>query len=126
MGGATKRPHILRQDQRGQNIPYPGHQIGPQASGLIVFNEALQTPMTHGSDNHLLLVYGITVHFASALSPIELSYRPSSSLVSCPRRITNCLCQRAPRRGLIFSSTFLTLTVNEKYVHGVHLPWDRG
>ncbi len=40
-----------------------------QASGLIVSYEALQTPVAHGSDNHLLLLCGVAVHIASFLSP---------------------------------------------------------
>ena len=74
----TPKPaHIFRQNQRGQDIAYPLHQVGPQAFGLIVFYEALQTPVAHGSDNHLLLVYGITVHIARVLSPVLLLYPPS-------------------------------------------------
>ena len=44
------------------------------------------------------------------------------TLYPCPWRITNCLCQSAPLRGLIFSSTMLTLSSHEEYVHGFHLP----
>lgn len=60
-----ERLHILGNNQRRQDIPYPVHQIGPEAFGLIVFNEALKPPVAHGSDNHLLPVYGITVRVAS-------------------------------------------------------------
>ena len=37
-------------------------------------------------------------------------------------RITNCLCQSAPPRDLIFSSTMLTLSSHEEYFHGFQLP----
>ena len=62
--GGPKRAHILSQNERGQYIPYPRDQIGPNASGLIIFNEALQASMTHGTDNHLFIVYGKAVHIA--------------------------------------------------------------
>ncbi len=58
--------HILSDNQRRQDIADPVHQIGPEALGLIVLDEAFQAPVAHGSNNHLLLVYGIAVRLASS------------------------------------------------------------
>ncbi len=57
--------HILGDNQRRQDIADPVHQIGPQPLGLIVLDEAFEAPVAHGSNNHLLTVYGITVRLAS-------------------------------------------------------------
>ena len=51
--------------------------------------------------------------------PPETRFYP---LPSCPWRVPNHRCQSAPRGGLIFFSTMLTLSGHEEYVHGVHLP----
>jgi len=67
----SKLSHIISQNKRGQNISYPGHQIGPNTSGLIVFNEAFQTPVTHGSNNHLFRLFGLGVQFASFFLFVE-------------------------------------------------------
>lgn len=64
--------HILGHDQRRQDIADPVHQIGPEALGLIVLDEAFEPPVAYGSNNHLLVVYGITVRFASAFSATSL------------------------------------------------------
>ena len=64
--GRSKRAHFLSQNERGQNIPYPVHQIWPDASGLVVFNEAFQPSVTNGTDNHLLIAYGKAVRIASS------------------------------------------------------------
>lgn len=60
--------HVLGDNQRRQDIADPVHQIGPQPPGVIVFDEAFEAPVAHGSDNHLVGVYGITVRFARPLS----------------------------------------------------------
>ncbi len=54
--------------------------------------------------------------------PWPLSRRRTKRTAACAWRIPNCRCQCAPPRGLIFSSTLLTLSGHEKYVHGFHLP----
>lgn len=70
--------HILGHDQRRQDIADPVHQIRPQPPGLILLYEAFEPPVAHGSDNHLLVVYGITVRFASSLSgaPVLTGEKP--------------------------------------------------
>lgn len=70
-GRGTKPHHILSQNERIENIPSPIHQFAPEASGLIAFNEAFQTLVTHRMNNHLLKVYGKTVRIASLYLTIQ-------------------------------------------------------
>lgn len=64
-----KHRHILGHNQGCQDIADPVHQVGPQPLRLIAFQETLEAPVTHGSNNHLHKVYGTNVHFANMLLP---------------------------------------------------------
>jgi len=72
-GGIPEFAHILSQDQRSQDVSYPADQIGPQAPGLVVFDQALEAPVTDGTYLHLCLLYGKAVRKARKKLNAELN-----------------------------------------------------
>lgn len=59
--GGSELEHAISQDECSQYIPYSRHQIRLEASGIVFFDEALQSPMANGTNDHLSALYGKTV-----------------------------------------------------------------
>lgn len=78
-GRRPKHLYVFSENQDRQDITDSVHQIRPQSLGLIVFDQTFQTPMTHGSDNHLPIVvrYSRTICKYLLSSPRSGLNRPS-------------------------------------------------
>ena len=50
----SERTEILSDNQRCQYVPYPVHEVWAQATWLITLDEAFQSTMAHGSNDHCL------------------------------------------------------------------------
>jgi len=70
---------IGRSDERGQDIPNPIDQIVPNATRIIVFDEAAEAAMLDASNSHVALTYGNTVQHARRWSDLRPRRQLSAS-----------------------------------------------
>ena len=63
-GRAPKSAHIFRKDERGHDVVYPVHQVGPQAFGLISPLTSAYLSKAHRGNTRLLFLNGRDVRCA--------------------------------------------------------------